>query len=314
MFAEIDDVVTDSLFANYDISDRSKLLPFITTLPPMMKIQSLALTFGIAVGSTISLGAFTPARSVTLQNGNFTPTNVTQSAYLGNTATSGGLVVTVPGWSFPAQIATASGRNSNNGYNFIAPFGDTLLRNFANNGITATRAIALNKTGNGNAVNLYSGSTPIASPPGTGANWYIAADGAFQQGAIEQTLTGLTAGQSYDVTFYQAAGQQAGFTGATTDKWQVSLGTNSKLSTVINLPSEGNVTGWTKQTLSLKANSTSEVLSFLAVGTPTGLPPFALLAGVDVQPTAVPEPLTFLGTLTALGLGVRIKSRLNKNK
>jgi hypothetical protein len=297
----------------YDISDRSKLLPSTTTLPPMMKIQSLALTIGIAVSTTISIGAFTPARSVTLQNGNFTPTNVTQSAYLGNTATSGGLVVTVPGWSFPAQIANASGRNANNGYNFIARFGESLLDNVTFNNITASKAIALNKTGNGNLPSLYSGTSLITSPV-AGATWYIAADGAFQQGAIEQTLTGLTAGQSYDVTFYQAAGQQVGYTGATTDKWQVSLGTNSKLSTVINLPSEGNVTGWTKQTLSLTANSTSEVLSFLAVGTPTGLPPFALLAGVDVQPTAVPEPLTFLGTLTALGLGVRIKSRLKQQK
>ena len=276
-----------------------------------MKIQSLALTIGIAIGSTIGSGAFTPAGSVTLVNGNFTPTNVTQSAFLGNQT---GTVVNVPGWRFPAQIATAVSRTTTtNGYNFIAPFGDTLLRDFTNNNITASRAIALNKTGNGNRVNLYSGNTRIDSPV-AGATWYIAADGAFQQGAIEQTLTGLTQGQSYDVTFYQAAGQQAGFAGATTDKWQVSLGTNSQFSTVINLPDKGIVTGWTKQTLSLTANSTSEVLSFLAVGTPNGLPPFALLAGVTVEPTAVPEPLTFLGTLTALGLGARLKSRLNKKK
>jgi hypothetical protein len=281
----------------------------------MIKIKSLALTIGIAIGSTIASGSFTPARSVTLVNGNFTPANVTQSAYLGNTVASGGTIVNVPGWSFPAQIAGTAGRNANNGYNFIAPFNDTLRTNFVNNGITAPNAIALNKTGNGNNnnVNLYSGSVPIASPV-AGATWYIAADGAFQQGAIEQTLTGLTAGQSYDVTFYQAAGQQAGFTGDTTDRWQVSLGTNSKLSTVINLASQANVTPWQKQTLSLIANSPSEVLSFLAVGTPDGLPPFALLAGVTAQATAVPEPLTFLGTLTALGLGASLKSRLKQQK
>ncbi len=278
-----------------------------------MKINSVALTIGIAVSSTIASGAFTPARSVTLVNGNFTPTNVTQSAYLGNTTASGGTIVNVPGWTFSAQIATASGRNANNGYNFIAPFGDPLIANFLNNGITAPNAVRLNRTGNGNRVNLYTSSTPIASPV-AGANWYIAADGAFQQGAIEQTLTGLTAGQSYDITFYQAAGQQAGFTGATTDRWQVSLGTNSKLSTLINLPSQGIVTPWQKQTLSLVANSSSEVLSFLAVGTPDGLPPFQLLTGVTAQATAVPEPLTFLGTLTALGLGARLKSKLNQQK
>ena len=40
------------------------------------------------------------------------------------------------------------------------------------------------------------------------------------------------------------------------------------------------------------ANSTSELLSFLAVGTPSGnVPPFALLDGVSL--TAVPEPSTW---------------------
>jgi hypothetical protein len=127
-------------------------------------------------------------------------------------------------------------------------------------------------------------------------------------------LSELVQGQSYDVTFYQAAGQQVGYTGATTDRFQVSLGTNSQLSPLISLASQANVTGWEKQTLSFTANSPSEVLSFLAVGAPSGLPPFALLAGVTVQPTAVPEPFTFLGTLTALGLGASLKSKLNKQK
>jgi hypothetical protein len=297
------------------MTDRWKLLPSTTTLPPMMKIKSVALTIGIAVSSTIASGAFTPARSISLVNGDFTPGNVTQSAYLGNTTASGGFIVTVPGWSFPAQIATATSRNDKrSGYNFIAPFNDPLSGSVTKNSIIVSQAIDIDKQRNGNNVYLY-GDSLVSRPDDPAAgNWYIAADGAFQQGAIEQTLTGLTAGQSYDITFYQAAGQQVGFEGATTDRWQVSLGTNSKLSSLINLPSRANVTGWEKQTLSLTANSTSEVLSFLAVGTPTGLPPFSLLAGVSAQATAVPEPLTFLGTLTALGLGARLKSKLKQQK
>jgi hypothetical protein len=153
----------------------------------------------------------------------------------------------------------------------------------------------------------------VAPDPATG-DWYIAADGAYQQGAIEQTLSDLVSGQSYDITFWQAAGQQVGYTGDTTDRWQVSLGTNSQLSTLINLPSEASITPWQKQTLSFTANSTSEVLSFLAVGTPSGLPPFSLLAGVSVNPTPVPEPFTFLGTMTALGLGAGLRSKLTKKK
>ena len=94
----------------------------------------------------------------------------------------------------------------------------------------------------------------------------------------------------------------------------MSLGTNSQFSALINLPSQANVTPWQKQTLSFTATKTSDLLSFLAVGTPDGLPPFALLTGVTAQPTAVPEPLTFLGTMTALGLGASLKSKLNKKK
>lgn len=283
----------------------------------MMKIKSL-LTIAIAVSGITASGAFTPARSVTLVNGNFTPTNVTQSAYLGNTVASGGLIVNVPGWRFAAQLPGTDGFTANqNGYNFIAPFGDTLLRNFRNNGITASRAIELNRTGNGNAVNLYSGNTPIASPV-AGATWYIAADAAFQQGAIEQTLTGLTIGQGYDVTFYQAAGQQAGFTGATTEQWQVSLGTSSKLSTLINLPSQANVTPWQQQTLSFTATKASDVLSFLAVGTPVGQPPFSLLTGVSVTPnsvtpTVVPEPFTIIGTIVGGTAALRLRKKLTKS-
>jgi hypothetical protein len=117
----------------------------------MMKIQSLALTIGIAVGSTVASGAFTPARSVTLVNGNFTPGNVTQSAYLGNTTASGGFIVTVPGWSFPLQRVGATNRNvDRSGYNFIAPFNDPLSGSVTKNSITVTQAIDIDKQRNGN--------------------------------------------------------------------------------------------------------------------------------------------------------------------
>ena len=40
-------------------------------------------------------------------------------------------------------------------------------------------------------------------------------------------LTGLTVGQTYELTFYQGASQQAGLSGTTTnDQWIVSLGTS----------------------------------------------------------------------------------------
>jgi hypothetical protein len=49
--------------------------------------------------------------------------------------------------------------------------------------------------------------------------------------------------------------------------------------------------GWMSQTLTYTATATSELLSFIAVGTPNGEPPFALLDGVSVTADA-PEPAT----------------------
>lgn len=39
-----------------------------------------------------------------------------------------------------------------------------------------------------------------------------------------QTLTGLTVGENYSLSFYQAASQQSGFSGDTTNQWIVALG------------------------------------------------------------------------------------------
>jgi hypothetical protein len=62
----------------------------------------------------------------------------------------------------------------------------------------------------------------------------------------------------------------------------------------------GSFSGWLPVNLTFTANSTSELLSFLAVGTPSGnLPPFALLDGVSL--TAVPEPSTWAMMLLGFG-------------
>ena len=136
----------------------------------------------------------------------------------------------------------------------------------------------------------------------------MAADGAFQNGAISQTINGLTAGNSYTVSFWWAGAQQSGFTGATTEQWQVSLGSQTQSTAIVHNASHG-FTGWQSQSFTYTATSGSELLSFLAVGTPNGVPPFVLLDGVTLNAT-VPEP----GTLTLMfgglmgGLGV-VRSR-----
>lgn len=123
----------------------------------------------------------------------------------------------------------------------------------------------------------------------------------------------MTVGQSYNVSFYQAAGQQFGDSGATTEQWQVSLGSDTQFSAVMLTPSEG-VFPWNAQTLSYTASSTSEVLSFLAVGS-GGVPPIVFLDGVDME-TNVPEPSA---TLLLAGVGIctgiiRLRRRVIANR
>jgi PEP-CTERM motif len=122
-------------------------------------------------------------------------------------------------------------------------------------------------------------------------------DSGSHVGAVTQTIPGLTVGKYYDVSFYWAAAQQYGFSGATTDKFTVSLGGESETTPVLSIPSHG-FSGWAFETLKFKVTSSSEVLSFLASGTPNGVPPFALLDGVSMA--VAPEPATW----ALLGIGV----------
>jgi hypothetical protein len=62
----------------------------------------------------------------------------------------------------------------------------------------------------------------------------------------------------------------------------------------------GSFSGWTLETFGFTAAATSEVLSFLAVGSPANsLPPFALVDGVSL--TSVPEPSTWAMMLAGFG-------------
>jgi PEP-CTERM motif len=159
------------------------------------------------------------------------------------------------------------------------------------------------------------------------------ANPTFESG-FNYELTGLTPGQTYTLSFYQAASQQTTFGNGlnTTEQWIVSLGTGgfttcngcgpfnsyygSDESTYSNTdPSadivatplmttpSGGLTDWNYVTLNLTADAATQFLSFLAWGndgTTANLPPIAFLTGVNSPDVLVPEP----ATLTLLGAGL----------
>ncbi len=192
------------------------------------------------------------------------------------------------GSRYPAQQVTGW---TTSGYNFVFTPGtaDTT-------GATGESG-KLGLWGPGNGSN---NGLPATSPDGGN---YIAADGASRySGAITQSLTGLTPGLSTKVSFFWAGAQQSGFTGPTTEQFRVSLGSSSQFTPVLSNVSHG-FTGWRQTTFSFVPTSSSEVLSFLAIGTPNGVPPFSLLDGVSVS-SVTPEPAS-LGLLfcTLAGFG-----------
>lgn len=144
---------------------------------------------------------------------------------------------------------------------------------------------------------------PAATSPDGGR--FVMADGdPTYSDTFYQVINGLTVGQTYVISFYQAAGQNRDKTGATWEQWKVGLGDQYQYSDLMETPSQG-THPWERQTLYFVAESVSANLSFLAYGGPGGgpmggLPPVSFLDGVSMRPASVPEPGALL--TTALGI------------
>lgn len=151
------------------------------------------------------------------------------------------------------------------------------------------------------------GGTIADSPDGGN---FVADDGEVGFGApFWQTINGLTPGQFYILSFYQAGAQQLGSSGATTEQWEVTFGSSTQYSALMNTPSQG-FAPWNLQTMTFQATSASEVLTFLAVGTPYGAPPVSLIDGITLVGTPEPSSLyTALGAFFLLSFGVVYKRR-----
>jgi hypothetical protein len=145
----------------------------------------------------------------------------------------------------------------------------------------------------------------LVDPP-TGGNVVGIDGGTDFTSTISQTIAGLKVGDSYVLSFQQAAAQQIYLSGATTEQWQVTFGSKTDTSTLMNNASQG-VVGWNAQSMFFIATSTSEVLSFLALGTPSNEPPVVLLA--DVALMEIPEPTDFALLATGVAGLVMLRRR-----
>jgi len=232
-----------------------------------------------------------------------TPAHATELVTNGGfeTTTGPGMVdynTTVTGWTNGISVTDNAGHF---GYNFLftAGSGDTTGSN--------------GDSGNLKLWGTNNGGNDVLTASPDGGN-FLVMDGAYQEATISQTINGLIAGQQYTVSFYYAGAQQSGFNGDTTETYTVSFGGSSQTAPVLHNGSH-DFTGWQQETMTFTADGTSDVLSFLAVGTPHGVPPMSLLDGVSVQAAAspVPEPASLALLMTGFaGIGGMVRARFKK--
>jgi hypothetical protein len=235
---------------------------------------SITLRYCALAALAITLLMFgTPAKADLVLNGNFTSTTL---------SSPGGYVCNTVGPTCTSSVTDWSATCASTGV--CGNGGTPLSLLFAGTG--------------GVAFNGFNGlNTPASDPPGGGN--YIGDDGdPFYRAPLFQTITGLTPGGQYLLTFYQASDQQGGFSSPTTDYWQVSLG-SSTLNSAAIVQSGGTFSGWIPQSLTFTATSSSELLNFLSIG-PGGVPPVVLLANVSLS--QVPEPSVLIPLAGLVGL------------
>ena len=257
-----------------------------------MKLIS-GLVMALAFGATAHATQF-------VTNGDFS--TVTGSAVTGANA----------GKSFEFDGSQPSGDNGAvTGWSSTSTSGYNILFNAAN-ATTAEPLSRFSETGQdlrqvpSNSAAFGMGST----------NQFMALDGASGvQGALTQQINGLVAGQTYTLTFDWAADQLQDRTGSITEDLLVSLGSQSHTTETLayNTTDSHSATvnsAWVLETMTFTATSSSEVLSFLSQGTPSGDPPMALLDNVSLTNNGVPEPATWGLMIVGFGgVGATLRRR-----
>ncbi len=205
-----------------------------------------------------------------------------------------------------------------------------------------TGLISIDSTTAGAQATDPGGIETYGNPGGSYTGNYVEADGnpTFESG-FNYTVTGLTKGQTYTLTFYQGASEQTGYgliNGnpiPTTNQWIVSLGTSGltlngpgsgptdptygptetysnadatasiEASPLMTVPYQGTV-GFNFVSMNLTADGTTDILSFLAWGdngSTVNLPPIAFLAGVN-SANGLGAPVPEPASLAILAVGL----------
>jgi len=278
-------------------------------------LRNIALTGLLALGSGISEA---PARADAILNGMFTSTTGTFGAAGGGLNTQGDYTSggSLSNW-------TIADVNGSSGLAFLYLEGDQGSSSTAGEGIALSGRFgnfSVYDPGNVAGSTPSGGAIPNTSP---GGGNFISADGASGYNvAIEQTISDLTAGVAYAVSFYYAAGQQYNYSSNTTEGWQVSLENSAQTTqttgaNIQDTPSQAHISGtntpglanggfqsWAQDTMTFTATSSTQVLTFLSLGTPSGQPPIDFLSDVSLNISPAPEP--FSGAMSGIGVASMI--------
>jgi len=147
----------------------------------------------------------------------------------------------------------------------------------------------------------------------TSGNSFYGGDGDFLAPFILQTISGLEITKQYQLSFDWAQAQQWLFDGDTTEGWKVTFGNETVTVGPDSLPNHG-FSGWKSFSAIFTPTTSSQVLEFLAIGTPSGRPPFSLLDNVQLREMPpVPGPLTVLGAAAAYGYSRHLRRRIRRD-
>lgn len=242
-----------------------------------MRLKSILLS--LSAIAALSAGAAHASTNL-VTNGNFEQTtNGTNKrlAYTGSTDTTR---TTLVGWD-----NKYNGNATDSGYNFLLD--STIFT-------TNASALGLHST---TASGVDNGI--IAASVGHGS--VFASDSQWYPAALSQSISGLTVGGVYTLTFDYALAQQFITDAANTNNyWAVTLGGQTQNTSLLSIEG-GGFSGWKTSTMTFTATTGTELLSFLASATASGAPPFMLLDNVSLA-AAVPEPSTWAMMLGGVGL------------